>query len=405
MAVPFDTAEPASGFDDLEPFRAMVGGARLVALGEATHGTHEFFAMKHRLTEFMVTELGFTTFAIEAPWPATKVINQYVHGGDATRRQLLDGLSFWVWQTQEVLDLIEWMRAYNTRPGVTAVSFQAFDMQVTYDDVAAQQVITYVEEVDSSGADRFRSYYAAIPHAPPADPTDADVDGAQAALDDLLAHHEPYSAVASSEPYEVIVQTARMIVQAETAWAAVQLAESFELRDQSMADNVTWLLDQAGAESKAILWAHNGHVAASELAIPDGTMLRGMGSVLRDRYGEALVAVGFDFFSGDFAAIGQDANALPSPDAAWIHEIPLPLPESTEYTFAQLGLPRFMLDLQSFDGATPAGDWLMDERPMWGIGASYSPTMLDEARMAVKLPDHFDVLIYFHETTASQGLY
>jgi erythromycin esterase len=404
MALPFDSAIPESGFDDLAAFPAIVGDARIVALGEATHGTSEFFMMKHRLTELLVTELGFTIFAIEAPWPATKIINQYVHGGDANRQQLLDGLSFWVWQTQEVLDLIEWMREYNARPGVAMVSFQAFDMQVTLDSVAVQQVLAYVEEVDPAGVDRFRSYYAAIRHTPPADPTDADVEGAQAALDDLLTHREAYGAVASSEPYADIVQTARMIVQAETVWAAGQTQESFELRDQFMADTVAWLLDEAGADAKIILWAHNAHVASAALQALDGTVMLGMGSRLRERYGEAMLVVGFDFFSGAFNAIGQDINAAPSPEVNWVHRAPLPSPDSTEYTFAQLELSHFMLDLRSVDSGTASGDWLMAEHPMWMIGAVFNAAVLDEARAIVRLPESFDVLIYFHETSITRRL-
>jgi erythromycin esterase len=405
MAIPFDTAERESGFGDLESFRAIVGDARIVALGEATHGTSEFFTMKHRLTELLVTELGFTIFAIEAPWPATKVINWYVHTGDATRSQLVDGLSFWVWQTREVLDLIEWIHDYNMRPGVNPVSFQGFDMQVGLDDHAVNQVLAFVAEVDRGAVERFAAYYAAIPHDQSVTPADANVAGTQAALDDLLGHADEYSAVPSSEPYEDIVQTARMIVQSEELLATGLSSASFELRDRHMADNVSWLLDRAGPASKIVLWAHNAHVAAAALAAPDGTALRGMGSRLREHYGDELIVAGFDFFSGTFNAIGQDPDLAPSAEPQWVHEVPLPLPESVEYTLAQLGLPRFMLDLRFVEAGTPTGDWLIEERPMWSIGAAYSPTMLDNVRIVVNLPHHFDVLIYFQETSASQRLF
>lgn len=403
LAIPFDTAEPGSGFDDLEPFRAIVGDARIVALGEATHGTSEFFLMKHRLTELLVTELGFTIFAIEAPWPATKVINHYVHTGDATRSQLLDGLTFWPWKTQEVLDLIEWMRDYNTRPGVSPVSFQAFDMQLYADDPAMNQVLAFVQAVDPARAEQFAAYYDAV-----------SIGGAQEALDDLLEHRDEYTNVPSPEPYEDIVQTARIIVQFEElkavleaappAQQATQFTVFADLRDRYMAENVTWLLDQADAEAKIILWAHNVHVAATELAGAGGTTQRGMGSHLRERYGDELIVVGFDFFSGTFIARGKD-TVLPSAGGDWVHEIPLPSPESIEYTFAQLGLPRFMLNLRSVEAGSPAGDWLFEEHLMWSIGSGFNPTSLVGVRLLVRLPQPFDVLIYFHDTHASNPLF
>jgi erythromycin esterase len=195
-----------------------------------------------------------------------------------------------------------------------------------------------------------------------------------------------------------------MIVQAEAVWATDLVQEGIELRDQYMADNVAWLLDRAGADAKTILWAHNGHVASAALQTPDGTVMVGMGSRLREQYGEALLVVGFDFFSGEFNAIGQDVSAAPSPETNWVHKAPLPAPDSTENTFAQLDLPRFMLDLRVVEAGSAAGDWLMAEHPMWMIGAVFNAAMLDEVRAIVRLPEHFDVLIYFHETSATWRL-
>ena len=118
-AIPFQTAEPNSSLEDLMPLKEMIGNARIVALGEATHGTHEFFQMKHRMLEFLVEEMGFNTFAMEANWPEANLINDYVHTGKGDPAELLKGLYFWTWDTQEVLDMIRWMRAYNENPSST----------------------------------------------------------------------------------------------------------------------------------------------------------------------------------------------------------------------------------------------------------------------------------------------
>lgn len=124
------TTEPGAGdFTDLEWLRDAVGDARLVALGEATHGTHEFFAMKLRLLQFLVEELGFTDFAMEASWAEANLVNRFVHTGEGDPHALLKGLGFWTWNTQEVLDLILWIREHNKDAGPErAVSFVGFDV-------------------------------------------------------------------------------------------------------------------------------------------------------------------------------------------------------------------------------------------------------------------------------------
>ena len=112
-AIPLKTAEAGNGFEDLEPLKAAVGEARIVALGEATHGTREFFQLKHRMFEFLVEEMGFRIFAIEANWTEALRVNDYLLRGEGDPSQTLAGLYFWVWNTKEVLALIEWMRSYN----------------------------------------------------------------------------------------------------------------------------------------------------------------------------------------------------------------------------------------------------------------------------------------------------
>jgi erythromycin esterase-like protein len=133
-----------AGFDDLEPLRAMIGDARIVALGESTHGTREQFQMKHRLLEFLASEMGFTVFSIEASSPESYAVDAYVSRGEGDPRQLVGGMLFWTWNTEEVLDMVRWMRDFNERPaaqhandagganaGASAprVRFTGFDMQ------------------------------------------------------------------------------------------------------------------------------------------------------------------------------------------------------------------------------------------------------------------------------------
>ncbi|HKE13886.1 MAG TPA: erythromycin esterase family protein, partial [Kofleriaceae bacterium] len=128
--IPLSGVEAGAGTADMAPLAASIGRARVVALGEATHGTREFFQMKHRMFEYLVSERGFTVFAIEANWPESLAVNRYVLTGEGDPKAALAGLYFWTWNTEEVLALIEWMRAWNADPAhARKVKFFGFDMQ------------------------------------------------------------------------------------------------------------------------------------------------------------------------------------------------------------------------------------------------------------------------------------
>ena len=127
-AIRLTTVEAGHGFDDLQPLKRIIGTARMVTLGEATHGSREFFQLKHRLLEFFATEMGFTIFSIEANMPEAYRLNDYVLNGVGDPAQLLRGMYFWTWDTEEVLDMIRWMREFN-KAGKGRVQFTGFDMQ------------------------------------------------------------------------------------------------------------------------------------------------------------------------------------------------------------------------------------------------------------------------------------
>lgn len=156
-AIAFDTAEAGSGFDDLKGLREIIGDARIVALGEGTHGTREYFQMKHRLVEFLASEMGFTVFSIEANMPEAYRVDDYVSQGQGDPKKLLDGMYFWTWNTQEVLDMIKWMRDFN-KAGKKHIRFTGFDMQAP--DVAMEIVEKFLDDADPDYAKNVRAVYA-----------------------------------------------------------------------------------------------------------------------------------------------------------------------------------------------------------------------------------------------------
>jgi erythromycin esterase-like protein len=161
-AIPLAGDDPGLPLDDLAGLRDLIGDAHVVALGEDTHGTREFFRTKHRILEYLATELGFSVFAIEANMPESYAMNDYVLNGVGDPKEFLKGMYFWTWNTQEVLDMVEWMRAFNLS-GKGPIQFTGFDMQTP--DVAEKIVQSFVANADPDYADQLSNVYAGLKNA------------------------------------------------------------------------------------------------------------------------------------------------------------------------------------------------------------------------------------------------
>ncbi len=155
-AVPLKTVEAGNGFDDMKPLGDIVGDARIVALGEATHGTHEFFQLKHRIIEYLASQKDFTIFSIEANMPEAYKLNDFVLRGEGDPKQLIKDMYFWTWDTQEVLDMVLWMREFN-KSGKGHIEFTGFDMQTP--NVAMEIVKGFVQKQEPSYASEVTSTY------------------------------------------------------------------------------------------------------------------------------------------------------------------------------------------------------------------------------------------------------
>lgn len=385
-AVPFDTTEARSGLADLEPLRHIVGDARIVSLGEATHGSREFFTMKHRVLEYLVEEMGFTVFAIEANLPEADAVDRYVLHGEGDPRRALAGMYFWTWNTTEVLDMIEWMREYNLRRGDRPpVRFRGFDAQIW--PYAVTKIDEYLARVDPNGAaDIARQYDCLRPHttseylALPAATRTACSEKLTLAVSMLAARRAQYAAASSTEELENVLRYARVVEQSEDT------RSGREWRDALMAENVEWLADVAHPGEKMVLWAHNWHVATNGRDQ--------MGNFLRNRFGNAMVVFGFAFDNGWFNARGNEGltayRIYGAPSDGW---------EKT--FFMKAGKPRFFLDVRS-PSSKAAAEFLQSHRTMWIVGALWvSGSVLQAHRWPVGLPITFDVIIYIESVRAS----
>ncbi len=395
--VPIATADPfATDNADLESLRAMIGNAHVVALGEATHGTREFFRMKDRILRFLVREMGFNAFAIEASWPEANRLDDYVRTGVGAPDTLLSGLYFWTWNTQEVSDLIQGLRTYNAGVGAGQIGFYGFDMQ--YPAMALLNVRRFVQRVDSAADPEFAGWLECMAtygndsrgffptgtyrSAAPAY-RDACHDNLAQAYATLEQRRDAYETASSPAEFARALHSARVAIQYE------EIASGRSTRDVAMAENALWLLHELGPGKKIVLWAHNFHVS---------TRAGAMGSVLRDSLGNDLVIVGFSFANGSFNAVQQSGSRLfglralvAAPPQAW----------SYEHYFSATARPRFLLDLRNRTASGDSAAWLAGPRRFRAIGAVYDPENDDVFSYQAHLPLEFDIVSYFATSAPS----
>ncbi|MGH6814817.1 MAG: erythromycin esterase family protein [Hyphomicrobiaceae bacterium] len=396
-AIPLATAEAGNGFADLEPLRAAIGEARIVSLGEATHGTREFFQLKHRLLEFCVSELGFTVFGIEASLPESLAVNDYVLHGTGDPADGLASMRFWTWDTEEVLTLIEWMRTWN-KTHDRKVKFYGFDMQ--FPTVATLGLLTYLQRVAPDLAAASEGPLAPLCADFNADRFDflpaGARDAAFAAIERILAAfaRERAAWVRATGALDWDFARLHAIVLEQSARLRAFKREGFAIRDRAMADNIGALLDVEEPKTKIVLWAHNGHAQRAPYVGADTVAVPNMGGRLHEIFGRDHIVVGFAFDRGSFQAIGS--AGLMS------HTVP-PMPEgSLDAALAKAGIPIFALDLRTVPAAGPVSDWFASKPASRSIGALYDAARADEF-LARSDPRHdFDLLMFVETTTRAR---
>jgi erythromycin esterase len=336
------TVDPGAGMDDLEAFGAAVGDARIVALGEASHGTLEFFQMKQRLVEYLVRRKGFTVLAMEMNWPDVLSFDRYIKApGDA---RAPSGMS-------EMQGLMEWMRARNRAAGAgRPLTWTGFDMQSAglAADAAVGYLRQYAPELARGAEDVYQDARRLgeggltwfLPGAAEC------VRRAEAVLAQFDAHRADWVRASSNGEWRDARHAAATVV---AACAARVEANGFGYRDRTMARNVEWLADEVHPGEKIIVWAHNAHVAM------DNGAFEKMGGWLRQRFGRQYYTVGFAFRRGEVWAMGTE-DGRSRGDGAW------PLAASPEGSgdaiLSAAGMPLFFLDLRPVPRDGSLGAWL-----------------------------------------------
>ncbi|MBN1221992.1 MAG: erythromycin esterase family protein, partial [Candidatus Aminicenantes bacterium] len=410
-AIPLESIAAGHGFKDLEPFGDILKDVRVVGLGEATHGSREFFQFKHRMLEFLVEKLGFRIFAIEASYAGCNNINAYVLHGKGDPAEALASQKFWTWDTQEVRDMIAWMRQYNTKlPDEKKVQFLGYDLQhleqgMDFVESYISQHIPEYSETVSSAMKPLRIDPFSISELPKASPEEkARILSELHEMMGILAFHEvPLIRESSAEEYALALQNARVITQYYTAYSKAMMgsdpAESAAaLRDFYMAENIEYIMNSERPDARIVVWAHNGHISNSVW----GMNFPAMGSHLKKILGEAYYALGFAFNRGSFQARLMDPES--DQNGALIEFTVGPAPEgSVEWFLAKSGIDNFIIDLRRAPENGPIHHWLTSVHPLRFIGAAFSEKFGDKQFMVpTVLMDHFDGVAFFGRTSRAR---
>ena len=392
-AVPLATVEAGHGFDDLAPIARMVAGARLVALGEATHGTREFSQLKHRLLEYLVTRLGFSVFLMEAGVGDASALDDYIVNGKGDARSALGAAVYRIWDTEELLAMVEWMRAWNADPAHTKLRFYGVDVQSP--STGLPILLAYLDRVDPTQAARARGYLAPVreylgrrDYGKLSAATRAALhDGLRDLLARFDAQRTGWTKATSAREWLVARKAADVIRQRTSSFAPPAGETEVDARDKGMAENAAWVLEDLEPGARGVLWAHDMHIARDGY---DGVI--SVGQRLAARYGKSYVALGFAWNQGGFRALEYGGPE--------VHEVGADAPGGFGATFASLGLPLAAIDLRGARGAVRA--WFAAPHRTREIGALF--TTEEHMDAVVRLSGSFDAVLFIDQTTPARRL-
>ncbi|TMF45524.1 MAG: erythromycin esterase family protein [Chloroflexi bacterium] len=415
-----ETAHPLTGATtDYDPLMNLIGDARFVLLGEASHGTHEFYQARAEITKRLITEKGFVAVAVEADWPDAYRVNRYVRGlnDDPTARDALAGFKrfpIWMWRNTDVLDFIEWLRAHNTGlpPDARKTGFYGLDLYSLHASIEA--VISYLEKVDPEAAKRARYRYSCFEHfgedtqaygyAAGFNLSKSCEDEVVAQLIELQQHTSDYAKrdgrVAEDE-FFYAEQNARLAKDAEEYYRTMfsGRVSSWNLRDRHMTETLEALvahLDREGGGTKVVVWAHNSHVGDARATSMGSEGELNIGQLVRERHGRETVLVGFSTYTGTVTAASDWGAPLER------KRVRPALPGSYEALFHQVGLSNFLLPSPNDSQAANA---LRGPRLERAIGVIYLPrTERVSHYFHARLPEQFDAVLHFDETRAVEPL-
>jgi len=397
---------------NLDNLMDRIGESRLILLGEASHGTAEFYEMRARITQELIKKKGVTIIAVEADWPDAAYIDHYIHGSSPDpflKSQPFSRFPTWMWANHSVLNFIKWVKAYNgtIKDPDQQVGFYGLDLYSLYTSI--EVVLHYLDTVDPQTAEVARLRYGCLmPWA--SDPSmysrvtltkqyrtcEKEV---LAMLKDLHNKRMEYSR-ADGERFFDAEQNARVVSNAERYYRTMYFAEnnSWNQRDQHMVETLQSVLAFKGPDAKAVIWEHNSHIGDARATEMSARGEVNVGQLVRQKYGDAAYLIGFGTDHGTVAAASEWGGPMEIKKVQPSHR------DSYEHVCHEVATDNFLLPLRK-----PLKDLtrekLLQERLERAIGVIYRPeTELQSHYFYASLPHQFDEYIWFDETRAVEAI-
>jgi erythromycin esterase-like protein len=402
---------------DYDELLKRVGDAKFVLIGEASHGTHEFYATRAELTQRLIAGKDFRILALEADWPDMLRVNRYATGRSDDRNAneaLEDFRRFpaWMWRNTVVLEFVEWLRSWNTPQKHDSDRAGIFGMDLYSLHASIESVLHYLDKVDPDAAHRARQRYSCFdffgqdPQAYGYATTRGQAESCEEeVITQLVDLRRRYGDIISRDgqlardEFFYAEQNARLVANAERYYRSMFRGreDSWNLRDRHMTETLQALADHFDkGSSKIVVWAHNSHLGDARATQMSRRGEWNVGQLVRERYGKTVYSIGFSTYRGRVTAAsdwGEPAERK--------HVRPA-LTGSYEELFHTTELPQFWIDLREQNEAISA---LRAERLQRAIGVIYRPeTERWSHYFEARLPDQFDAIIHLDETRALEPL-
>ncbi|KWX74540.1 erythromycin esterase family protein [Paenibacillus jilunlii] len=391
-AMPLKTTDPTASLNDLGPLKDMIGSATIVGLGEAMHGAHEVFTMKHRIVKYLVHGMGFNAIVLEEGWDRALGLDRYVLTGKGDPSQYLTP----TFNTKEIIDLLQWIRQYNADlKHKSKIRIIGMDIQTVNENVY-NNIIEYVKKHNPKLATLLEKKMEGLI------PVTKDIDTFGSLKKEKK---EQYVSIAKqistileqnksklngkSQEFAWIKQNARIIEQFTTMAASYpDNPKDFYLKhDIAMYENAKWTEEHVG---KTIVWGHNGHVSKTNM-IPF-VYPKVAGQYLAEHYGKRYVSIGTSVYEGRYNVNNTNQEfgpygTLKSDD-----------PNSYNYNFGQVNYDQYFVDLRKASGVTKT--WLNEQHPIYAGITTEGPDI--PKTVNVSLGKTFDIIVQIQKVNPSQ---
>ena len=402
---------------DYDHLIELAGAAQFVLIGEASHGTHDFYATRAELTRRLIAEKGFRILALEADWPDMLRVHRYVTGRTkepSAAAALGDFRRFpaWMWRNTVMVEFIDWLRGWNLQPDHKSDLAGIFGMDLYSLHASMESVLGYLDKSDPEAASRARQRYSCFDHFgkdPQAygyattrgnsESCETEVVAQLVELRRKYGESMSRSGEVAKDELFYAQQNARLVANAEGYYRSMfrRHEESWNLRDKHMTETLSALVGHFdGGHSKVIVWAHNSHLGDARATDMSARGEWNVGQLTREQFGYRVFGIGFSTYSGTVTA-ARDWG-----DAAECRRVRPGLQGSYEELFHATGIPRFWLSLREANAATK----LLNERRLQrAIGVIYRPETERESHYyEACLPKQFDAVIHLDETRALEPL-